>query len=139
MISQNKCIFNNHWLSPCERSEQGGSKFNRKKKSPYPCTWCQKICLSVCLWSTLTLLHVCLMIICGKVMCIGNFFEGLCISTSFRVLTIITGLSLIPKCSFVRSTCIFLCLEFLVHYQYIFVKIKLVSIFCEYYYLCIAN
>ena len=34
-------------LSPCKRSEQGGSKFNWNKKSTYPCIWCHRICLSV--------------------------------------------------------------------------------------------
>ena len=36
-------------LSPCKRSEQGGSKFNLKKKSTHPRIWCQRNCLSVCL------------------------------------------------------------------------------------------
>ena len=52
-------------LSPCEQSEQGGSKFNWKIKSAYPRIWCQRICLSVCVC-----LPVCL----------------LCIPTSFWVL-----------------------------------------------------
>ena len=34
-------------LSPCERSEQEGSKFNWEKKYAYLLIWCQRICLSV--------------------------------------------------------------------------------------------
>ena len=41
-------------LSPCEQIEQGGSKFNGKKKSTHPLIWCQRICLFVCLLQTLT-------------------------------------------------------------------------------------
>ena len=42
-----------NWVSsPYEQSKQGGSKFNWKKKSAYPCVLCQRIviCLPICLF-----------------------------------------------------------------------------------------
>ena len=38
-------IWKKHFLclSPCEQSKQGGSKFNLKKESTHPLTWCQRI------------------------------------------------------------------------------------------------
>ena len=38
-------VINIKLLSPCERSEQGGSKLKLKKKSAYTRIWCQRICL----------------------------------------------------------------------------------------------
>ena len=36
-----------YFYPPASKGSKGGSKFNWKKKSTYPCIWCQRICLSV--------------------------------------------------------------------------------------------
>ena len=47
-------ITNKLFYPPVSKASKGGGKFSRKKKSTYPRIWCQRTCLSVCLWSTLT-------------------------------------------------------------------------------------